>query len=58
MNLQGSGGLRLLVYLWSTVIELTHMSWGQLAVSQSMIASTGTTGMTWLCITGLLTSAG
>lgn len=57
MNLQGSEGLGLLVYLWSTIIEFTHISWGQLAVRQSMIASTGTTGMTWLCITGLLTSS-
>lgn len=31
--------------------------WGQLAVSQSRIASAGITGMTWLCFTGVISSS-
>ena len=57
MNLQGSDGLGLLMYLWSAAIELVHVSGSQLAVTQSMIVSIGTTGMTWFCITDLSSSS-
>lgn len=46
MNLQGSDGLGLLMYQWSVAIELVNVSGGQLAVTQSIIVSIGTDGMT------------